>query len=136
LKLLSGRGGHVPAVAGAKEAKEESREQDRFRLANDPIAKLYRTAIWLKFRTVMVNWNCICQRLVKNPLTGEAEQCHAPSVVCHHSISPRLRPDLFLEPKNIICLCQIHHPTTEGSPQGWAEGVDYVPTVLPKYHIG
>jgi len=136
LILLSGRGNRVPAWAGAKQAKEASREQDRFRLANDPIAKLYRTARWLKFRAVMVSCNSICQRLVKNPLTGETEQCHSPSVVCHHIVSPRVRLDLFLESKNVICFCAVHHPPTEGSPQGWAEGVDYVPTVLPKYHIG
>jgi hypothetical protein len=71
----------------------------------------------------------MCQRIQKN-----GEQCHEPAKIVHHLWSPRQRPDLFIVPSNVVCLCANDHPTDEGTP-AWREGVDYVRTefVLPSF---
>ena len=102
----------------------ESKAADRWRSKNDPIRRWYDTARWARFTVYMLDRNPMCQRIFKG------EQCRNGATTVHHLLSPRQRPDLFLEPKNVVCLCAHCHPGgTEGTPE-WVSGVDYVPTVI------
>jgi hypothetical protein len=130
--LLTGRGDHITPRAGAEKAEESRKETNRFRQKNDPINRKYNCARWKKFRLLMLRLNPICARLKKNE-RGVLEQCHNPSVVCHHIVSPRVREDLFLVASNTRLLCERCHPTTEGD--CWVEGVDVVKTILPNWHF-
>jgi len=100
--------------------------------------KRYTTGAWPKLSRVMRGLNPICQRIIVSNLYG-TEQCHSPATLVHHIVSPRQRPDLFLVPSNLICLCDQCHPDAEGTPN-WKEWDgktgDFVPTVLPKWRVG
>jgi hypothetical protein len=133
--IFGGHGEEVPQ-ADAAQAEESRKETNRYRMKNDPINRLYAKARWTKFRAVMLARNPICQRILKNPFNGEPEQCHAPAVIVHHRVSPRVREDLFLVPSNMACFCRNCHPDTEGDPQGWRVGVDFVATVVPQWTVG
>ncbi len=102
----------------------ESKEQDRFRKKNDPVNRLYWLASWFRFKLHCLNRNPICQRIIRG------EQCHNPAWVVHHLISPRERPDLFLDATNVVCLCANCHPGGEEGTPEWKEGVDYVPSLI------
>lgn len=86
----------------------------------DDVDKRYTRAPWPSFRLTMLGQNPICQRLDRR-----GEQCNSPARLVHHLLSPRVRPDLFVEPSNVVCLCEHCHPSDEGTP-GWVEGRDYV----------
>jgi hypothetical protein len=94
----------------------------RFRRVHDDVDKMYGRSRWLVFRKWMLAHNPICQRLDKN-----REQCNAPARVVHHLNSPRVRPDLFIDPKNVVCVCFNCHPSDEGT-MWWRAGVEYVAT--------
>jgi len=130
--ILSGRGDHEAPRAGAEQIDAERKGRNRFRMANDPINRLYARARWKKFRAVMLGLNPICCRLKKND-RGEREQCDEASVIVHHRISPRVNEALFLVPSNVTCYCRACHPESEGDPIGWVLGVDFTPTVEPKW---
>jgi hypothetical protein len=98
----------------------------------------YQQPAWRKTSLKMKTLNPICQKI---PNTGGGaglyaigEQCHNPATICHHLISPKQRPDLFLVPSNLVCLCAQDHPDAEGTPD-WVVGIDYVATELPKWNI-
>ncbi len=102
----------------------DSKEQSRFVKKNDHVNRLYELASWGRFKIHVLNRNPICQRIIRG------EQCHAPAKVVHHLISPRQRPDLFLDAKNVVCLCPNCHPGGEAGTPEWKEGVDFVPSVI------
>jgi hypothetical protein len=69
----------------------------------DEISKWYRTARWAKFRTYFFRRHPICQRVV------EGVRCLRIATLVHHRLSPRERPDLFLDEDNAVALCAPHH---------------------------
>jgi hypothetical protein len=80
---------------------------------------MYQRARWKRFRNWLIAKRPVCQRIVKG------ERCHAASFLVHHIISPRRRPDLFVDEKNTLCLCEHCHPPDEGT-EYWRAGIDYV----------
>jgi len=70
----------------------------------DAVAKLYDCAPWRKFKAFVLGLNPQCQRLIGD------EQCHALATVVHHLISPRVNMSLFLDWRNVVCVCAPHHP--------------------------
>ena len=103
---------------------QERRETNSFRKRNDPINRLYWLASWKRFCRIVFNRNQICQRIIKG------EQCREAATVVHHLISPRQRPDLFLDPTNVLALCEHCHPGGEEGTPLWREGVDYVKSII------
>jgi hypothetical protein len=112
-------------------AKEVDAAYDRTR-KDDPIRQMYTLARfgWRKFRDHVVRCNPICQRNdIRNPLTFVNEQCHNPSMMVHHLISPRVRKDLFTTPSNVVALCDGCHAKTEGEVDGKRDPEKYVATL-------
>ncbi|HXZ14067.1 MAG TPA: hypothetical protein VEG64_16900 [Candidatus Sulfotelmatobacter sp.] len=93
----------------------------------------YTRGAWPKLSRVMRGHNPVCQKIL-NVGMYKNEQCHNASTLVHHLVSPKERPDLFLVPSNLVCLCENCHPPTEGTPD-WVAGKDYVATVLPKWRV-
>ena len=110
-----------PAVRGTFYCAKHTEAPPPSQRVRDAVDKMYDTARWATFRAWMLMQNPICQRIVKG------EQCHNPSSVVHHLISPRQRPDLFTDPRAVTCLCPTCHDASEGTPT-WRPGVDFVPT--------
>jgi hypothetical protein len=81
----------------------------------------YKTGAWRRFAMWIRSMNPMCQRLT------HGVQCMKPGALVHHLISPRTRPDLLLDPKNVCTLCRAHHPDFDTP--GWKVGVDYVETL-------
>lgn len=111
-------------IAGAEDANKRRLENNRFRKTNDPINRLYWLSAWKRFCRMVLNRNPICQRIIKG------EQCREAARVIHHLISPRHRPDLFLEPTNVLALCFNCHPGGEEGTPLWREGLDYVKSII------
>ena len=51
----------------------------------------------------------MCQRVING------ERCHDFATVVHHVLSPRDRPDLFIDESNCRAVCVPHHPTGQGA---------------------
>jgi hypothetical protein len=103
----------------AKHTEQHKRaEQDRRNA--DEVMKVYHTKRWERFKMYMRSRNPLCQRILDN-----GKQCEQFSKILHHIISPRVRPDLMFDAANILCVCQAHHPSTEGE----EDPSRYVPTV-------
>jgi hypothetical protein len=70
----------------------------------------YQTSQW-RYRTqpTMMAYNQPCQFLVD----GTTRCLHPPKFV-HHIRSPKTHPELGHKPENLVCLCDLHHPPTEG----------------------
>jgi len=83
---------------------------------------MYQRAPWPKFRATLLGQNVLCQKLDRG-----GAQCRNVSTLVHHLISPRVRPDLFVDPGNCVALCAHCHPPDEGTPH-WRPGVDFVLT--------
>lgn len=117
-----------PSVAGGKGfcaehvSSNSFADARNFQQRHDAVSKRYGREPWPSFRRVMLGQNPICQAIHK-----DGKQCTAPSKVVHHLWSPRVRPDLFVDPKNVVCVCVNDHPPDEGTPW-WRPSVDYVPT--------
>lgn len=113
-------------------AGDSVRKRNKMRRENDPIwREMYETARWKHFRRWLINQNPICQRLIGGV------QCTNPSYLVHHCLSPRIRPDLFVEARNCVCLCGSGcHPNTESTPN-WKAGVDFCETAfsLPSFGL-
>jgi hypothetical protein len=113
-------------------AGDAERLRNKMRRENDPIwREMYETARWRHFRKWLINQNVICQRIIGGV------QCTNPSYLVHHILSPRVRPDLFTDPTNTVCLCGSGcHPNTESTPD-WIAGRDYVKTefALPSFGL-
>jgi hypothetical protein len=89
----------------------------------DEVNRLYRRTMWVRMRSAMLMRNPICTRL------SNGAQCQNHSVLVHHLTSPREKPELFVEPRNLVCLCQQCHCNDEGTPW-WKPGVDYIENVF------
>lgn len=90
----------------------------------DPTDRLYKLARWYRFRRMVIEQNWQCQRLLG------IEQCGNAATIVHHLISPRERPDLMFDPKNVAALCAGCHPGGVAGTPTWKEGKDYVATVF------
>ena len=112
-------------------AGDAERARNRMRKHFDPIWNdLYASARWTHFRKVMLRQNPICQRL------RGTERCSNVAHLVHHILSPRTRPDLFIDPNNCVCLCgSACHPNTEGTPE-WVAGRDFVRTEFDLSYLG
>jgi 5-methylcytosine-specific restriction endonuclease McrA len=95
--------------------------------------KRYVQGAWPKLSRVMRRLNPVCQRIL-NVGSYRNEQCHNAAALVHHLIAPQERPELFLQPTNLVALCFSCHPDTPGTPN-WVVGKDYVETELPKWRI-
>jgi hypothetical protein len=80
---------------------------------------MYATTRWTNFRAWLLRQRPLCQRIDSGAV------CFAKGKILHHLLSPRIRPELFVDPANIVVLCEHHHPSDEGTPW-WRPGVDYV----------
>lgn len=120
-KRTNDRSGYCADHLRSNTARDRKKEYYAEREKNDPVRAMYRTAAWARFKRIRFNRNPMCQRLI------DGVQCRWPATLLHHLISPRQRPDLFLEPANTVGLCANCHPPDEGTPD-WVEGVDYVPS--------
>jgi 5-methylcytosine-specific restriction enzyme A len=105
----------------------EQKERDRIR-RDDEINQMYVREPWPSFRRTMIGFNPLCQRLVRGV------QCDRAAKIVHHLVSPRQDRSRFVDPTNVVCLCEHCHPNDEGTPW-WKPGVDYVATVfrLPSF---
>lgn len=108
------------AEADSHYCAKHQKADTRVRRVRDDVDRRYTRAPWPAFRLTMLGQNPICQRLDRR-----GEQCNAPARLVHHLLSPRERPDLFVDPNNVVCLCEHCHPPDEGTPW-WVEGRDYV----------
>jgi hypothetical protein len=90
-------------------------------MRSDPIWKLYKHARWPHFVTQLKsNGNIFCQRIVDDT------RCRAVATLTHHLISPRQKPDLFVDYRNVVRVCHLHHPPSAGDdPKN-----EYVPTLM------
>jgi hypothetical protein len=113
-------------------AEKVRKEWNKFRMANDPIDRMYTHGIlgrkWRMLAPKMRVLNPMCCKLI------DGEQCHNPATVTHHLVSPRRDTRLFLEPTNLTTLCANCHPK-EDTPN-WRVGVDIVQTLYPKFSFG
>ena len=100
------------------------------RYKHDKVSQMYATTRWKVFRGWVLRQNPICQAILK-----DGTQCRNPSKIGHHLWSPRVRPDLFTEPKNIVMLCEFHHPNEEGTPW-WRPGREFVETQIAVPSVG
>jgi len=96
----------------------------------DDIDRRYGREPWPSFRLAMLGQNPMCQRIQK-----DGTQCRQPARVVHHIWSPRVRPDLFVDPKNVVCVCLNDHPPDEGTPW-WRAGIDFVETQFRNPIVG
>lgn len=116
----------------AKDSNAEimNRERERWRKTSG-VNLMYTTgrggAAWRVLSQTMRKLNPICCKL------HDGEQCHNPATICHHLISPRKNPRLFLQPTNLTTLCEHCHPTDDTP--GWRVGVDIVQTRYPKPYV-
>jgi hypothetical protein len=69
--------------------------------------------------------NSICQKIQR-----DGQQCRNGASIVHHLISPRARPDLFLDVHNVVALCAACHPGGECGTPDWVSGRDYVSSVI------
>jgi hypothetical protein len=90
------------------------------RYKHDAVSQRYNTTLWRRFRMILIRQNPICTRILK-----DGAQCTRPSKVGHHLWSPRKRPDLFVDPKNVIAICELCHGPEDGT-EWYREGIDYV----------
>lgn len=108
------------AEVGSHYCAKHQKADTRVQRVRDDVDRRYSRAPWPGFRLTMLCQNRICQRLDRR-----GEQCNSPARLVHHLQSPRVRPDLFVEPTNVVSLCEHCHPPDEGTPW-WKKGVDYV----------
>jgi hypothetical protein len=74
----------------------------------DEVSKWYRTKRWVEFRAWFLRHHPVCQRVI------DGERCYSFATLIHHRISPRSRPDLFLDEDNCRALCSEHHHGNDG----------------------
>jgi|HubBroStandDraft_3_1064219.scaffolds.fasta_scaffold451469_2 hypothetical protein len=80
-----------------------NRDDDR-----DALRSLYKKTRWLRFAASVKTCNPQCQRTVNG------EQCHQASKIVHHLVSPKVRPELFLDWQYVVAICAEHHETSTG----------------------
>jgi len=123
-KRTTAKSGYCADHEKNNSVKQREREYYKAR-QTDPVHCLYTEPRygWETFRTVLMSHgNVICQRILNGV------RCTELVAIFHHLISPRVRPDLFTVPKNVVGVCRACHPPTEGSPD-WKPGVDFVETI-------
>jgi hypothetical protein len=89
----------------AAKTKERINEGRR----SDEVRKLYKRTFWIEFREWFLRKHPVCQRVI------DGKRCLQPATVVHHMLSPRDRPDLFLDEDNCRAVCAPHHPTGQGA---------------------
>ena len=101
--------------------QEQENQRDYAERNADYIRRLYHTQRWERFKQYMRARNPQCQRLLDN-----GKRCEQFSVILHHIISPRVALHLMFDAANILCVCESHHPNTEGE----QDVTRYVPTIV------
>jgi 5-methylcytosine-specific restriction protein A len=74
----------------------------------DEVWMLYQQPRWKKFRLWFWRSNPQCQRVI------DGVRCEQIATTIHHRISPRQRPDLFIDADNVKAVCTKHHSNSEG----------------------
>lgn len=85
----------------------------------DEVDRMYGTVRWLRFRELILHRRPMCQKIVRG------QPCRNPAHVIHHLISPRVDISKFIDPENVLALCDTCHTPEEGTPH-WRAGVDYI----------
>jgi hypothetical protein len=117
------------AVSNGYCAKHQAASSRMKKHVMDETDKRYHRAPWPAFRKLMLCQNPICQRIEKG------RQCRNAATLVHHLWSPRVRPDLFVDPKNVVCLCVLCHTPEDGTPW-WREGKEFVKTEFTNPNVG
>src|SRR5579864_3161814 len=92
-----------PSVRGSVFCEKHSKEPPESQRVRGETDLMYGTVRWFRFRSWLLPQNPMCQKLTKG------QPCRNPAHVVHHLISPRVRPDLFIDPANVVCLCDHCH---------------------------
>jgi len=102
-------------------AKEHGKQLYKDRNVTDLNHWRYQTPAWKRLTKAFRAQNPICLAIDHN-----GQQCTHAAQMVHHRIAVEVRPDLFLDPKNLAALCNHHHGHTVGDP----EGARYAPAVF------
>jgi hypothetical protein len=107
-------------------AKHESFDSQH-RRKHDDVDLLYGRVRWINFREFILHRRPLCQKIIKGT------PCRNPSRIIHHLISPRVDISKFVDPDNVLALCETCHTPEEGTPY-WRPGIDYayIPTDPPR----
>jgi len=73
---------------------------------------MYLHPRWKKFRQWFLRLNPVCQRVI------DGVRCERIADTVHHLLSPRQRPDLFIDATNVKAVCRAHHHHGEGAQPG------------------
>jgi 5-methylcytosine-specific restriction protein A len=107
-------GCHAYAVPGsgycALHQRSVQQDYDRTR-ANDPTHAFYKSPQWRAVREQYLSIHPVCAMCEKEGLVTVAS-------VCHHIIEVTARPDLSLDPQNLVALCSAHHNLVHGGLKG------------------
>jgi len=76
---------------------------------SDPVWMMYQTPRWKVFRQWFLRLNPQCQRII------DGMRCEQIADTVHHLLSPRQRPELFLDADNVKAVCREHHHHGEGA---------------------
>jgi len=76
---------------------------------NDEVRKLYKRSFWIRFQAWFLRKHPVCQRVI------DGIRCLQPATVVHHMLSPRDRPDLFIDEDNCRAVCASHHHGGQGA---------------------
>ncbi len=96
------------AKLNPKKKDDNRRHKIALQRSKEEIA-FYQTSEW-RYTTqpTAIAYNAQCQFLVNGV------QCLQPSKFVHHKVSPRVDIGKGHDPRNLVCLCQEHHPPTSG----------------------
>jgi len=98
----------VKGAAYCAKHSEQNKQREYEAKRSDPVWMMYQHTRWKKFREWFWRMNPICQRVI------DGKQCTNIGTTIHHRVSPRQRPDLFLDADNVKAVCSEHHNHSEG----------------------
>jgi hypothetical protein len=96
------------AKLNPKKKDDNKRHKIALQRSRESIA-FYQSSEWRNTtQPTAIAYNPICQLLV------DGKQCDRPAKFVHHIRSPKTHLSLGHNPQNLACLCESHHPPTEG----------------------
>jgi hypothetical protein len=99
-----------------------TRAENARRMRNDPVWRLYASARWSTFKTLLNGFgNVYCQHI-----GNDGRRCNAVGTIWHHLLSPRECPAAFTDHRNVVKSCHACHPIRNGSDR---PGNFWVPTL-------
>lgn len=112
------RGCGQPSTKDGYCAKHQEAASRSVKRVRDDVDKMYGRVRWFVFRGWILAGRPICQRINKGI------RCTNASTLVHHLFSPRVRPDLFTDERNVLALCAGCHVPDDGTPW-WRPGHEY-----------